>query len=108
MDSLIKSPPWKPASGGLYKVYYSNGFIFNTSPIAYKGWTIFYSNMMDKCEVIKLNEIFLYIGGPGGKQTVPEHYTAYKVLWGTRLGWLIYPESYRIIYDTPVVEPKLI
>jgi len=107
MDSLIKSPPWKPASGGLYKVYYSNGFIFNTSPIAYKGWTIFYSNMMDKCEVIKLNEIFLYIGGPGGKQTVPEHYTAYKVLWGVRLGWLIYPESYRT-FNLTVIEPKLI
>lgn len=62
---------------------------------------------MDKCEVIKLNEIFLYIGGPGGKQTVPEHYTAYKVLWGVRLGWLIYPESYRT-FNLPVIEPKLI
>lgn len=108
METLIKSPPWKPASGGLYKVYYSPGFIFNTSPIAYRGWTIFYPNMMDKCEVIKLDEIFLYIGGPGGQQTVPSYYTAYKVLWGVRLGWLIYPESYQQTFNIPVIEPKLI
>jgi hypothetical protein len=36
----------------------------------------------------------MFIGGPGGRQRCPDYFVAYKVLWGERLGWLIYPEYF--------------
>lgn len=44
----------------------------------------------------------MFIGGPGSKQRCPRHYVAYKVLWGERLGWLIYPEQFNTHEDRPV------
>lgn len=94
---------WNPTSGKLYQSYYTPGFIFNDKPVYPSGHDLIIRGHY-KFERIPHGDIFMYIGGPGGKQRCPGHFVAFKVLWGERLGWLIYPEQY-MKYDSRPVDP---
>ena len=90
---------WNPTSGKLYRNYYTPGFIFSDKP----AYPSFRRNYMEY-ERIPHGDIFMFVGGPGGRQRCPDHFVAYKVLWGERLGWLIYPEQYQV-HDYHPVDP---
>jgi len=90
---------WNPTSGKLYRNYYTPGFIFSDKP-AYPSWRRNYAEY----ERIPYGDIFMFLGGPGGRQRCPGYFAAYKVLWGERLGWLIYPEQYQV-HDYHPVDP---
>jgi len=90
---------WKPVAGKLYQVYQHSGFIFNDKPIIKYDYHPFYPRNVR----IGYHDIFLYLGGVGGRQTVPGHFVAFKILWKDKIGWLIYPEQeYQNDY---IVEP---
>ena len=94
---------WNPTQGKLYQNYYTPGFIFSDKP-AYPGRYNHIVRGHYEFERIPHNDIFMYLGGPGGRQRCPGHFVAYKVLWGERLGWLIYPEQY-MQHDYRPVDP---
>jgi len=77
---------WNPTSGKLYQNYYTPGFIFSNLPS--------YPSVGVLIRRIPHRDIFMFVGGPGGRQRCPDYFIAYKVLWGERLGWLIYPEEF--------------
>lgn len=79
--------PWNPISGKLYQNLHEEGFLFNAEPKPSSYYRVF----VKPENIISYGEIFLFVGGPGSCQKVPEHYWAYKILWGEKLGWLIYP-----------------
>lgn len=83
---------WNPTSGKLYRSYYTPGFIFSDKP-SYPSAYIPGRNYREH-ERIPHRDIFMFVGGPGGRQRCPDYFVAYKVLWGERLGWLIYPEEF--------------
>lgn len=88
---------WNPTSGKLYKNIYTSGFIFSDKP----AYPYFYRSGYER---IPYGDIFMFLGGPGSRQRCPGHFVAYKVLWGERAGWLIYPEQYTS-HDYPVADP---
>lgn len=94
---------WNPTQGKLYRSYYTPGFIFSDKP-AYPGRHSHIVRGYYEFERIPHGGIFMFLGGPGGRQRCPGHYVAYKVLWGERMGWLIYPEQY-MRHDYSPVDP---
>lgn len=82
---------WNPTSGKLYQNFYYPGYIFSDKP-TYPNRSYLYGG--NEYERIPHHAIFMYLGGPGGKQRCPEHYIAFKILYGEKTGWLIYPEQY--------------
>jgi hypothetical protein len=100
--------PWNPIAGKLYRNVYTIGFLFNTQPKPSNYCRVF----VKPDNTIPFGAIFMFLGGPGSCQRVPQYYWAYKILWEDRLGWLIYPEvapwnsdrtylSYQVTYPLP-------
>lgn len=90
---------WNPTPGKLYQNFYWPGYVFSDKP-AYPNRS--YLHGRNEYERIPHNAIFMYLGGVGGKQRCPGHYVAFRVLYGEKVGWLIYPEQYTVNEYRPV------
>lgn len=93
---------WNPTPGKLYQnFYYKPGYIFSDKPV--------YPNYRQHREIERIphNAFFMYLGGVGGKQRCPGHYVAFRVLYGEKVGWLIYPEQYNALDYRPVDPMRL-
>ena len=89
---------WNPTPGKLYQNFYWPGYIFSDKP-AYPSRT--WPLHRHEYERIPHNAIFMYLGG---KQRCPGHYVAFRVLYGEKARWLIYPEQYSA-HDYRPVDP---
>lgn len=100
----VRRCTWNPTAGKIYEVLFPDGFQFNVKPVpptyGYGPYRKVPANSL-----IPYRDIFMYIGGIGGRQSVPDHYVAFKVLWNDRLVWLIYPEVYHLSYDSFQSQP---
>lgn len=97
----IRKCTWKPTPGKLYQNCWAQGFYFNDKPIMPQRYRRI-NGAEIAGELISYHDVFLFVGGPGSRQTVPEHFTAFKVLWQDRLGWLIYPHVYSQYIGAPI------
>lgn len=108
-DYVISTCMWKPTSGKLYKCLDPNGFFINDKPIstyeARAGFTGY--GGVRSINYLKYDSIFMYIGGPGGQQRCPNHYTAFRILFGEQIKWLIYPERWRYRERAPIPPIRL-
>lgn len=100
---------WNPTPGKLYQNFYWPGYVFSDKP-AYPSPPfrpgVGTLRFVGESERIPHSAIFMYLGGVGGKQRCPGNYVAFRVLYGEKAGWLIYPEQYNNLTDEyPPINP---
>lgn len=69
------------------------GELWNNIPIIPKEYTTYTKGYGRNpwTEIVPYHDIVLFVGE---KQRCPDHYIAYKVIWGERMGWIVRPEEY--------------
>jgi len=103
-DYVIRKCSWNPTPGKLYQNF--DSFYVNNQPtLTYEFRSLARKNCGDARCLINHGEIFMYIGGMGGRQSVPGHYTAFRILHGEQIRWLIYPERWHRLYDSAPIDP---
>jgi len=104
-DFVIKKCTWNPTAGRLYRSYDSAGFFINQSPtlINSRGYNRPHERIYPMPTLtLKHGDIFMYLGG---RQSCPDHYDAFRILFGDQVRWLIYPVRLDRRYDFAPINP---
>jgi len=107
-DYIIQKCKWNPTPGKLYRSYDRSGFYVNDRPslLNSRGYSRPFSHDgRGENDKLQYGEIFMYVGGVGGRQSVPGHYTAFRILYGEQIKWLIYPERWHSWNESHPIDP---
>ena len=103
-EYVVRPCKWNPTAGKLYRSYDNTGFYVNEHPtLMPRGYARPFPH--DGRGIIdKLNhgDIFMYLGG---RQRCPDHYTAFRILFGEQIRWLIYPERWHNWHERQPIDP---